>query len=191
MSQPDFSRNCEHWRNRSVPSHILGDINEEQVWIDFNSDRYNNFLKSPGILLMALNFDYFQPFTNTQYSVGVLYLTIFNQNQRYNVEIIILVSIVPGPKEPKYTLNPLLAPLVADLKAANEGLLFSINNGTAIELSVFIRACIACVLCDIPAFRKLQYSSMLAGTYSHATIHFNLALSGYSSAWLVCSCAIF
>lgn len=157
VSQPDFLRNCEHWRNRSVPSHILGDVYEGKVWNDFNSDRYDNFLKSPGNLLMALNFDYFQPFTNTQYSVGVLYLTILNlpRNQRYNIENLILVCIIPGPREPKYTLNPLLAPFVADLKSANEGWLFSINNGTGIESSVFIRACIGCVSCDIPAFRKL------------------------------------
>ena len=34
--------------------------------------------KFPGILLMALNFDCFQPFMNTQYSLGVQFLTGIN-----------------------------------------------------------------------------------------------------------------
>lgn len=100
-----------------IPNDTLADIYDANVWRDFATDRYGNFLKHPGNLLLALNCDWCQPFFNTQYSVGALYLTILNLpgKEHYNLENIILVCIIPGPKEPKLTLNPLLVPFVEEL----------------------------------------------------------------------------
>ena len=159
LSQPDFLSKCEHWRSRSemIPSDILGDIYDANVWQDFATDRYDKFLEHPGSLLLGLNCDWFQPFSNTQYSVGALYLTVLNlpRKERYNLENIILVSIIPGPKEPKLTLNPLLAPFVEELISVYDGWMLTISNDRIGEVSVHVRACLACVSCDVPAMRKL------------------------------------
>ena len=140
-----------------IPSDILRDIYDANLWQDFATDQYDNFLKHPGSLLLALNCDWFQPFSNTQYSVGALYLTILNlpRKERYNLENIILVSIIPGPKEPKLTLNPLLAPFVEELISVYDGWTLTISNDVIGEQSVHIRACLACVSCNVPAMRKL------------------------------------
>lgn len=84
------------------------------VWKDFSSDKYDNFLKVPGNMLLSLNTDLFQPFERTNYSVGVLYLVILNlpRDQRYKMENIIIMGVIPGPKEPKLTMNSFIGPPV-------------------------------------------------------------------------------
>ena len=64
------------------------------------------------------------------YSIGVIYLTILNlpRKDRYKIENIILVSVIPGPKEPKLTLNPLLAPKVPELK-------YGYDNGWTVKVN--------------------------------------------------------
>lgn len=95
---------CEKWRSRqeSIPSSFLGDIYDGRVWKAFCSDKYGNFLRSPHSLLLALNVDWFEPFERGVYAVGAIYLTILNlpRNIRYKLENIILVGVLPGPKEP-------------------------------------------------------------------------------------------
>lgn len=151
VTQPGFLNKCDHWRGRSemIPYDILANVYDGQVWQDwqdFATDHYDKFLLHPGC-------DWFQPFSNTQYSVGVIYLTVLNlpRKDRYSVENI-LVSVIPGPKEPKLTLNPLLAPIIQELKSAYEdGWMVKVNDST-IEVLVHIRACVSC---DLPAMRKV------------------------------------
>jgi len=157
--QTDFMLKSEEWRGRlgKIPDDVMGDVYDAQVWKDFMSDRYDNFLQYPGNLLLSINCDWFQPFSNTQYSVGALYLTILNlpRKERNKLENIILVSVIPGPREPKMTLNPLLVPLVEELKSVYNGWQLPVNFSSVGETTVSIRACIASVVCDIPAMRKL------------------------------------
>ena len=96
-----------------MPAGILADVYDGEVWKDFNSEKYSNFLSRPGNLLLSLNVDWFQPFHRTKYSVGVMYLVRLNlpRDERYKIENIILSGIIPGPKEPKLTMNPFIAPL--------------------------------------------------------------------------------
>ena len=61
----------------------------------------------------------------------------------------ILVGVIPGPKEPKKTINSFLTPLVDDLSKLWEGMILS--NG---QCSVLVRAALLCSGCDIPAARK-------------------------------------
>ena len=51
--------------------------------------------------------DFFQPFTHTTYSVGVIYCVILNlpRELRYKFENMIVISIIPGPHEPKLNIN--------------------------------------------------------------------------------------
>ena len=65
--------------------------------------------------------------------------------------LIVLVGIIPGPKEPKYTINSYLTPLILEL---TEGwsVGFRIRSGSS---HITIRVALACVSCDMPASRKV------------------------------------
>ena len=156
VSNPEFLTLCDHWRNgRDVLNGILADVYDGTVWQDFNSDKYNNYLKLPGNLLLSLNTDWFQPFERTKYSVGVLYLVILNlpRDQRYKMENIIIVGVIPGPKEPKLTMNSFIGPLVQELNSAYNG--WKIPTNHPVLKHVTVRLCVGCVSSDIPATRKL------------------------------------
>ena len=159
ISQPNFLTKCEHWRTHPqfIPPGILADVYEGRMWKFFNSEEGGDYLKYPGNLLFALNFDFFQPFSHTRYSIGALYLTVLNlpRNERYKTENIILVCLIPGPHEPKLTINQYLAPFVQEMKSAYDGYLLSINDINIGLCNVLVRGCIACVTCDVPAVRKL------------------------------------
>ena len=98
-----FIQKCEEWRNRSISTGYVADVYDGAMWRRFNSAEMNEFLSSPYCYLMTLNVDWFQPFEHGIYSVGAVYLTLQNlpRNERYKTENIILIGIVPGPREPK------------------------------------------------------------------------------------------
>ena len=56
-------------------------------------------------------------FHTLEYSAGAIYLCLNNlpRNLRYKRENIIIVGIIPGPSEPKLTMNLYSIPLVQDL----------------------------------------------------------------------------
>ena len=72
---------------------------------------------------------------------------------RYKRENIIIVGIIPGPKEPKLTINSFLKPLVDELKEFWTGVFVTCNKHPL--KSLFIRAAVICCASDIPATRKL------------------------------------
>ena len=149
-----FLEICEHWRKRAVPEGCLCDVYEGNIWKKFNSSDKNNFLQSPHCYLMSMNVDWFEPFERGVYSTGVIYLTILNlpRNERYKPENIIVVGIIPGPKEPKQTINSYLMPLVYELKEAWE---LGINVKSHDNSVVCIKLALSCITCDIPATRKV------------------------------------
>lgn len=158
LSKPAFVEKCEHWRKRSatIPEEYLGDIYDGNIWRKFSSSEYGNFLSVPYSYLLTMNIDWFQPFTRSVYSTGAIYMTIQNlpRNERYKVENVILAGIMPGPKEPRLTVNGYITPLVEELNEFWEGLIFPVNvRGTTLKLR--IRLALSCVACDIPASRKL------------------------------------
>ena len=151
-----FVEQCELWRQRklAIPQNYFGDIYDGQVWKEFNSDTYTSFLSSPYCYLLTMNVDWFKPFVHTMYSVGAIYLTIQNlpRHLRYKEENVMLVGIIPGPREPSLTINSYLSPLVDELKLAWEkGIQLTIANGTTVNF----RVALTCVSCDIPASRKV------------------------------------
>ena len=95
---------CQHWRNRRVSEDMLHDVYDGQLW---------KFLKEEANLLLMMNVDWFRPFKHIQYSAGVIYLDIQNlpRSIRFKPENLILVSCIPGPKEPKKNINSYLKPL--------------------------------------------------------------------------------
>ena len=75
LSRYGLPASCEEWRDWKVPPNLLCDAYDGQVWKDFIK---NEFLSEPHNYALALNIDWFQPFTHTQYSVSVIYLVIMN-----------------------------------------------------------------------------------------------------------------
>ena len=132
-----------------------------------------DFLKSRFSLCFTLNIDWFQSFVHTrkyllfytycnyvclfafaEYSVGAIYLVIQNlpRSIRYKRENVILIGLMPGPKEPKLTVNSFLQPMVQGLKELWSGVTLSCPNSPFKH--VFIRAALICCTCDVPATRK-------------------------------------
>ena len=152
VSRPGFLNMCEQWRMREsvIPTDYLGDVYDGDVWKHFRV----NFLSVPYSYLLCLNVDWFQPFKHTQYSVGAIYVTIQNlpRRERYKPENIVLIGIIPGPKEPSLTIDSYLQPLVNELNEYyTEGFLALTPFNTRIR----IRLALCCVACDIPATRKV------------------------------------
>ena len=132
-----------------IPDDWLGDVYDGNRWKEL---KQSGFFDSPYNLAVSPNIDWFQPYERVKDSVGVLYLCILNlpRHFRYKLENVVLVGIIPGPKEPKLTINSYLNPLVDDLK--------EFWTGVNLELpgqSIIVRVCLICVSCDIPACRKV------------------------------------
>ncbi|XP_065892610.1 uncharacterized protein [Dysidea avara] len=147
---------CEKWRTRvNAPDGVMYDIYDGQLWKDFQVVDGDPFLESKFSWSFSLNVDFFQPYSHTQYSVGVIYLSLNNlpRSIRYKRENIIIVGIIPGPKEPKLTMNAYLMPLVQDLEEFWIGVNIKCNN--YIPNTLCIRAAVICCASDIPASRKL------------------------------------
>lgn len=93
-----------------------------------------------------LNVDWFRPHKHSPGSVGVLYLVLLNlpRHERYKLENIIVVGILPGPSEPKLTANTFLEPPVRELqtfwefaKNASPFLVVYLNVQSKLVLYVF------------------------------------------------------
>ena len=155
IQRPDMLTHCNQWPLRvSKNATCLLDVYDGDVWKEFLCVQGRPFLSQSNTLALVLNVDWFRPFEQSQYSVGVIYFTILNlpREVRYLPKNIIVVGIIPGPKEPEKVMNTFLQPLVADLQALWEGIYMSTPSQS---LPVRIRAALLCVSCDIPACRKV------------------------------------
>ena len=81
---------------------LLTDVFDGKLWWEWAQHNGTAYIDVPRTLLLMLNIDWFQPFDHTQYSVGVIYLVIRNLPRavRFKPENVIIVSTIPGPKEP-------------------------------------------------------------------------------------------
>ena len=152
-----FLQLCDHWRQCSslIPDDTYADIYDGKVWKEFKSIKGRQFLDSPGNLCLMLNIDWFNPFDEAQYSVGAIYLVVHNlpRSMRFKTENIVLIGLIPGPAEPSKTVNTYLVPLVNDLLKLYDGV--NLPNPHSWFGSTTIRAVLSCIVCDIPATRKV------------------------------------
>ena len=81
--------------------------------------------------------------------MGAMYLTIMNlpRRLRFRQENVILLGLIPGPREPKRNINAFLQPFVQLLRFW-QGVLMSVHS---FQEKVLIRCALLCVACDIPA----------------------------------------
>ena len=146
---------CEMWRNRKVPNGFLADIFDGRVWKEWQVINGEPFLSAPRNFAFMLNVDWFQPFKHSLYSVGALYLVLMNlpRSERFKPENVFLVGVIPGPHEPKLSINTYLQPLVDELNILwNDGI-YEFEHGSSVQH--LFRAVLLCVGCDVPAARKV------------------------------------
>ena len=154
LCTPDFIEQCELWRTRRGIADRYEDIFDGNIWREFLNPKGTPFLSLPYNFALCLNVDWFQPFKHSQYSCGAIYLSILNlpRSVRYSAENVILVGVIPGPREPELTINSFLEPLVKELLDLWSGVMIKTDTSTS---TVLIRAALLCVACDIPAARKV------------------------------------
>ncbi|CAH1264067.1 Hypp2840 [Branchiostoma lanceolatum] len=148
-----FQEMCERWRERSDYCNGMADVYDGKVWQEFQHVNGTPFLAEPNNLAFMANCDWYQPFKHSEYSVGVLYLVVLNlpREERFKEENMIVVGLIPGPKEPKLNINTFLEPLVEELQDLWKGVLLTDNSRLGEQL---YRAALICLSSDIPAARK-------------------------------------
>ena len=154
----DFITDIEQWRTRLSEENVLSDVYDGNVWKELSSP--GQFLSTPFSLALRLNIDWFRIYKHVKYSVGMLYLVIENlpRHKRYNLENIIIVGCIPGPNEPKLTVNSFLKPLIDELLELWHGVFIKSQSAFGITS---VRCMLTSISADIPATRKL------CGFFSH------------------------
>ena len=154
LTKHEYLEQCELWQTRDIPDGLLCDIYDGVIWKSFINYKGRPFFSEPHHLGLMLNCDWFQPYNQTQYSVGVLYLTILNlpRQLRFKPENVIIAGIIPGPKEPnQHEMNSYLRPLVKELNMLwTDG--FEMKRKAQ---SFRIFAVLLATVCDIPGTQKL------------------------------------
>lgn len=124
-------------------------------------DGSTHFVKRPhgeGRYVFSLNMDFFNVegmrIRGASTSCGIIAMSCLNLpiELRYKPENMYLAGIIPGPHEPRGTqLNHYLEPLIEDLHSAyTRGIKFMYGT-----ISRVVRCALACVVCDLPAARKV------------------------------------
>ena len=161
--RPSFEAKIEEWRSRSRVADTFYDVFDGDMWREFVDRDGHQFVAEPRSLLLTLNVDWFGPFENSTYSCGAIYLTVNNlpRSERFKTENVILVGVMPGPREASTSdINHYLRPMVDEL--------LEWYNGKRIVTAehpdgVRVRLALLNVACDIPAARKVS------GFTSHAS----------------------
>lgn len=99
---PNFIDNCDQQRTRPTET-FISDIYNGRVWKDFLVVAGKLFLTASLTFGLMININWFQPYTNTISSVGV----ILSHNNK-----LISNTQIPGPNEPEHDINSFLFTLV-------------------------------------------------------------------------------
>ena len=122
------------------------------MWQSFgvnNSDC--TFFKDLHNIALIINVDWFKPFKRSEYKIGRIYMNVLNlpRTDRYKRKWTMLIGLIPGPSEPKQSINSFLKPLVDDLIELWNGVPLDSDTGRV------IKGALIAVSCDIPAARKV------------------------------------
>jgi len=82
---------------------VYRDVYDGKIWEDFQYVDGKGFLSLPYNFALQLIVDWFQPFTHTQHSEGVIYMSVMNLSRfdRFLQENTTLVGVIPGPTSPR------------------------------------------------------------------------------------------
>lgn len=134
-----------------VPQPELFYIYDGDLWSNFKDCNGNRYFQDQNNLAGMLNIDWFQPFSGSEYSVGAIYMVLLNlpRELRFKKENVLLIGLIPGPKEPELTVNTYLGPLVNELLALWRGINLRVDGDMK-----FYRFVLLCISSDLPATRK-------------------------------------
>lgn len=130
---------------------FMADITDGRIWSEL-VDKYTTPASYEGTFLgILVNIDWFQPYKHISYSIGVIYAVIINlpRTLRYKRENVIIIGVIPGPKEPNKHMNSYLGPFVKELLEFLDGIWFSTKSGKKLIKCVMVG-----LSSDIPATRK-------------------------------------
>lgn len=152
----DIEKLMVHYKKRKIQEGHYFDIYDGAMFKDLLTSWGTPFHDLLHPLFLTLNVDWFQPFSNSVYSCGAIYLSInnFPREDRLKQENIILVGLMPGGSEANTThIMSYLTPLVNDLiEFYEEGVeVKTLAHPNGVK---FYGALLA-VACDIPACRKI------------------------------------
>jgi len=104
-------------RRPIIPKDNFHDVYEGALWRETLDCDGNHFFNDARNLGGLLNVDWFQPFSNSEHSVGVIYMVLQNLSRdiRFKPENVIIVGVIPGPNEPELVINSFLKPFVDEL----------------------------------------------------------------------------
>ena len=132
---------------------VLADVFDGQIWKDFMEPGGIPFLSLPYNFALTLNVDWFKPYKGSVYSTGLIYIALLILNlrrtERFTNANILLLSVIPCPKEPELSINTFLTPLVDELLKLWDGVLMEVHGNR----SILVHAVLICVTCDVPAGR--------------------------------------
>ena len=160
ISRSTFVEKCELWRKTStgIEEGLFPDVFNGQIWQDFLSPDGIPFLSVANNYAFQLNVDWFQPFDHTQHSEGAIYMTVMNlpRHERFLSENVILVGVIPGPKEPHMHMNSFLAPLIDELQQLWVGVPMQHHNG----IQFMVRAAF-CYVWDVTFPQQERFAGLL------------------------------
>ena len=124
------------------------DVYDGNIWKEFLDYKGKPFLSLPFNFAFSLNVDWFQHFKHIQYAEGAVYLTILNLpcQERYLQENVMLLGVIPGPKEPRH-INSLLEPFVKEMMSLWTGVIMNTAQGVQTLEEYF---CVVAVMCLLP-----------------------------------------
>lgn len=154
LDRPNFYLDCEHWKNRKQKDNSFSDVYDGAIWQEFQSYGGKPFLSESYTFGLMINVDWFKVYKHTEYSMGAIYLSVMNlpRSLRFRQENMILIGLIPGPKEPRLNINPFLSPLVDELLEFIDGIPLNVSSQSSPKI---IRCLLLCVACDMPASRKV------------------------------------
>ena len=149
VKDKSFVDKCNSWRTRHIRDNHLADVYDGALW----QSHRQGFLASPHNFFGLINVDWFQPFKHTPHSVGAIYMTVLNlpRNERFKEDNVMLIGILPGPKEPELNINTYLKPLVDELLELEQGVMMNDYSAMGNKYRFRLFGCSS----DLPATRKL------------------------------------
>ena len=152
LNRPGFFEACEQWRQRETTPDRLSDIYDGNICNSYQQYEGQALLSDSGFIALTMNMDFFQPYKHLQYSLGAIYCTVMNlpRTDRFKVENVLLIGLIPGSHEPEEDINSYLKPFVDELLQFWDDIEMEVNGAG----QKIIRCALLCVACDMPAGRK-------------------------------------
>ena len=150
LKRPGFKELLNKGPNHST-CNFLSDICDGEIYRNFKDNYGDLFFHDKCNIGFMLNVDWFNPFKNSEYSLGAIYIVILNiaREYRFKWENVILLGLIPDPKEPKRNINPYLKPHIKKLIRFRDGELLMEGDNP-----VIYKFALLCVSSDVPATKK-------------------------------------